>query len=61
MCLCVAFTFGIPDHETIQKLKEAKVTLIGTATTCNAIENERAGMDLIVAQGSEAGGHRGSF
>ena len=62
MCLCVAFTFGIPDHETIQKLKEAKVTLIGTATTVDeAIENERAGMDLIVAQGSEAGGHRGSF
>ena len=56
------FTFGIPDHETIQKLKEAKVTLIGTATTVDeAIENERAGMDLIVAQGSEAGGHRGSF
>ena len=50
------------DHETIQKLKEAKVTLIGTATTVDeAIENERAGMDLIVAQGSEAGGHRGSF
>ncbi|MFW3545325.1 NAD(P)H-dependent flavin oxidoreductase [Staphylococcus caprae] len=56
------FTFGIPDHETIQKLKEAKVTLIGTATTVDeAIENERAGMYLIVAQGSEAGGHRGSF
>ena len=61
MCLCVALhlVFLI---ETIQKLKEAKVTLIGTATTVDeAIENERAGMDLIVAQGSEAGGHRGSF
>lgn len=56
------FTFGIPDEETIQKLKEANVTLVGTATSVDeAIENERSGMDIIVAQGSEAGGHRGSF
>ncbi|GGG88688.1 nitronate monooxygenase [Staphylococcus pragensis] len=56
------FTFGIPEQNIIKKLKQANVTLIGTATTVEeAIENERAGIDVVVAQGSEAGGHRGSF
>ena len=36
--------------------------LIGTATSVEeAIANEQAGMDMVIAQGSEAGGHRGSF
>ncbi|MGT2610412.1 NAD(P)H-dependent flavin oxidoreductase [Staphylococcus aureus] len=43
-------------------MKEANIKLIGTATSVDeAIANEKAGMDAIVAQGSEAGGHRGSF
>jgi len=56
-CVSVCcFTYGIPDYEIIQKLKEIKVTLIGTTTSVDeAIENERVGMDIIVAQGSEAG------
>lgn len=58
----VAFTFGIPNQETIAKLKEQHVTLLGTATSVDeAKANEDAGMDIVVAQGSEAGGHRGSF
>lgn len=57
-----SFTFGIPDALTIKKLKEHQVILIGTATTVEeAIENEKAGIDIVVAQGSEAGGHRGAF
>ena len=45
-----------------KRLKEANIKLIGTATSVDeAIANEKAGMDAIVAQGSEAGGHRGSF
>lgn len=57
-----SFTFGIPDQRTVQKLKEAGVLLIGTATTKEeAIAGEKAGLDAVVAQGSEAGGHRGSF
>lgn len=57
-----SFTFGIPDQGTIQKFKEAGVLLIGTATTKEeAIAVEQAGVDAVVAQGSEAGGHRGSF
>lgn len=56
------FTFGLPEQNIIKKLKQANITLVGTATTVEeAIENERAGMDVVVAQGSEAGGHRGSF
>jgi nitronate monooxygenase len=54
-----SFTFGIPE---LAALREAGTTLLGTATTvAEAVELERAGVDLIVAQGSEAGGHRGTF
>lgn len=57
-----SFTFGIPNPVTVEKLKEAGVTLIGCATTVEeAVLNEQAGMDMVVAQGFEAGGHRGSF
>lgn len=57
-----SFTFGIPPNNVIRKLKQHHITLIGTATSVReAIEIEKAGMDLIVVQGSEAGGHRGSF
>lgn len=58
----VSFTFGIPPAKWIERFKVQGVTLIGTATTVDeAIANERAGMDMIVVQGIEAGGHRGTF
>lgn len=51
-----SFTFGIP------RLDGLVATTLGTATTVDeAIELERAGVDVVVAQGFEAGGHRGSF
>lgn len=57
-----SFTFGLPSKEVIDELKQANIILIGTATTVTeAVENEKAGMDLVVVQGSEAGGHRGNF
>ncbi|PFH88524.1 nitronate monooxygenase [Bacillus sp. AFS088145] len=57
-----SFTFGLPSKEMIKELKLHNIILIGTATTVNeAIEIEKLGMDLIVLQGSEAGGHRGNF
>ncbi|MBM4765489.1 nitronate monooxygenase [Bacillus sp. B15-48] len=57
-----SFTFGIPFIEIIKDLKQHGVIVIGTATTVNeAIEIENSGMDLVVVQGSEAGGHRGNF
>ncbi|HWL26031.1 MAG TPA: nitronate monooxygenase [Ureibacillus sp.] len=57
-----SFTFGIPSKEVIAELKQHNIILIGTATTVReAIENEKSGMDMVVVQGSEAGGHRGTF
>lgn len=57
-----SFIFGIPSHQQIERLKEAGIILIGTATTVKEAETvERAGFDAVVLQGAEAGGHRGSF
>src|SRR5699024_11256734 len=57
-----SFTFGIPSKEVVQRLKQENIVLIGTATTVQeAMANEAIGMDIVVAQGSEAGGHRGTF
>jgi len=57
-----SFTFGIPDKVWIKKLKDIGTILIGTATSlAEAIQLEKHGIDFIVAQGSEAGGHRGTF
>jgi nitronate monooxygenase len=57
-----SFTFGIPSGEVIGELKKHNIILMGTATTVKeAIENEKNGMDIVVVQGSEAGGHRGNF
>lgn len=58
----VSFTFGIPDVHLIRKMHEHHMIVMGTATSVEeAIVNEEAGIDIIVTQGSEAGGHRGSF
>lgn len=57
-----SFTFGVPKESMIKKLKQNGIIIIGTATTVDeAIEIERLGMDIVVVQGSEAGGHRGNF
>jgi nitronate monooxygenase len=57
-----SFTFGIPTAEYVSKLKEAKVILMGTATQLiEAKMLEESGIDICVAQGTEAGGHRGTF
>lgn len=57
-----SFTFGLPSDDIVRRLKENGTMLIGTATTVSeAIACEKAGMDLVTVQGSEAGGHRGNF
>lgn len=57
-----SFTFGILEEKVIKKLKEERIFIIGTATCVEeGIFLEQSGCDAIVAQGSEAGGHRGSF
>ncbi|MBS7741783.1 nitronate monooxygenase [Chelatococcus sp.] len=58
----VSLHFGLPPAETIAALKAAGITLLATATSLNeARKIEAAGIDAIVAQGIEAGGHRGMF
>ena len=58
----LSFTFGCLSDSWIRKLKQHRILLIGTATTAaEAILLEQKGIDIIVAQGMEAGGHRGSF
>ncbi|PAD20618.1 NAD(P)H-dependent flavin oxidoreductase [Terribacillus saccharophilus] len=57
-----SFTFGMPSSDVIHSLKQAGIYTIGTATTLSeALAIEAAGMDAVVLQGSEAGGHRGNF
>lgn len=57
-----SFTFGIPAAPAIGRLKSLGICVMGTATT---VEEGRmlgvAGVDAIIAQGSEAGAHRGTF
>ena len=58
----VSFHFGLPPADRITALKSAGIILLATAT--NLSEGRRlcdAGIDAIVAQGYEAGGHRGVF
>lgn len=57
-----SFTFGIPPREMLDACGKAGITTMGTATTvAEARALEEAGVDLICAQGAEAGGHRGTF
>ena len=54
-----SFTFGIPP---LEQVREAGCVILGTATTvAEAVALEESGIDAVVAQASEAGGHRGTF
>jgi nitronate monooxygenase len=58
----VSFHFGLPGAERIAALRSAGCVLLATATSLAEAEAiARAGLDAVVAQGWEAGGHRGVF
>ncbi|MEB5974231.1 NAD(P)H-dependent flavin oxidoreductase [Pantoea dispersa] len=58
----VSFHFGLPDAAAIERLKQRDIVTLATATSPQeAREIARSGIDIIVAQGYEAGGHRGQF
>jgi len=58
----VSFHFGIPSPEKIRAMREAGIRTAATATNPEeAAAIEQAGIEIIVAQGIEAGGHRGMF
>jgi len=57
-----SFTFGLLPPAAVEAIKARGIFLIGTATTVEeAITLEKSAVDAVVAQGAEAGGHRGTF
>jgi nitronate monooxygenase len=58
----VSFHFGLPSMEIVAAIKAWGGKVIATATTLEeAVWLEQRGVDAIIAQGLEAGGHRGNF
>jgi len=58
----VSFHFGLPEPSAIIQLKAAGIDIWGCATSlAEAKFLEQSGVDAIIAQGIEAGGHRGLF
>ena len=56
----VSFHFGLPSQVKINALKDKGIILFSTAITlADAKDAQSAGIDAVVAQGWEAGGHRG--
>jgi nitronate monooxygenase len=57
-----SFTFGIPKPQEIARLRARDIAIVGTATSvAEARLLEAADVDGILAQGSGAGAHRGTF
>jgi len=58
----VSFHFGLPEQSLLERVKAAGCLVLASATTvAEARSLETRGVDAIVAQGYEAGGHRGMF
>jgi Dioxygenases related to 2-nitropropane dioxygenase len=58
----VSFHFGLPDRSVVEYLHSNNIRLMATATCVQeALLIQERGIDIVVAQGIEAGGNRGSF
>src|SRR5579863_4862413 len=58
----VSFHFGLPDGALLARVKAAGAKIYSSATTvAEARWLEAHGVDAVIAQGAEAGGHRGMF
>ena len=58
----VSFTFNMLPTDAMRRIRASGAMIIGTATNvAEARALEEVGVDAIVAQGGEAGGHRGTF
>ena len=58
----VSFHFGLPQAEWVQQLKTWGIQIWSSATTVQEAQwLEQQGVDAVIAQGLEAGGHRGMF
>jgi nitronate monooxygenase len=57
-----SFAFGLLPSAAIQEIKRRRMFVLGTATTVREAEAlVESGVDAVIAQGSEAGGHRSTF
>jgi len=57
-----SFMFGVPSADVLEECRKKGIVTVGAATTLDeAIFLESAGVDMIIASGFEAGGHRPSF
>jgi nitronate monooxygenase len=58
----VSFHFGLPAPDLLARVKGSGARILSSATTVEeALWLESSGCDAIIAQGLEAGGHRGTF
>jgi nitronate monooxygenase len=58
----VSFHFGLPDPTLVERLKRRGIKILSSATSvAEARWLESRGCDAVIAQGIEAGGHRGMF
>lgn len=58
----VSFHFGLPNKDLLDQVQRTGAKVISSATTvAEAVWLEQHGVDAIIAQGVEAGGHRGMF
>jgi nitronate monooxygenase len=58
----VSFHFGLPEDGLLRRVKAAGCVVISSATTASEARwLEQRGVDAVIAQGFEAGGHRGMF
>ena len=58
----VSFHFGLPNQEVVQAIRDAGLYVLCSATTvAEAMVLESRGVDCVIAQGTEAGSHQGTF
>ena len=58
----VSFHFGLPEESLLERVRATGAKIISSATTVDEARwLENHGCDAIIAQGAEAGGHRGMF
>src|SRR4051794_40246614 len=58
----VSFTFGLPEPGAAAALRRAGCVLVQTVTSADeALQSHEAGMDALVVQSADAGGHWGTF
>ena len=58
----VSFHFGLPEPKLLERVKASRFLVMSSATSvAEARWLEQRGVDAVIAQGYEAGGHRGMF